>query len=149
MLYLTAAIMRGGYALSKLEISYGVALVGLFIGIAITYGRMGDLATASLFARDAIATLFGSIWIIYHLITEWQQNHETTDPKRQIAKVENTTLKRFVYLFFLVAYGAASAQTVLGGETVPNLIPWQSLFFVPGISLAVLLDMGSLAKQKS
>jgi hypothetical protein len=149
MLYLTAAIMRGGYALSKLEISYGIALVGLFIGIAITYGRMGDLATASLFARDAIATLFGSIWIIYYLITEWQQNHETTDPKRQFAKVENTTLKRFVYLFFLVAYGAASAQTVLGGEAVPNLIPWQSLFFVPGISLAVLLDMGGLAKQKS
>jgi hypothetical protein len=149
MLYLTAAIMRGGYALSKLEISYGVALVGLFIGIAITYGRMGDLATASLFARDAIATLFGSIWIIYYLITEWQQNPATKDPERQIAKKEKTTLKRFVYLFFLVAYGAASAQTVLGSEAIPNLIPWQSLFFVPGISLAVLLDMGGLAKQKS
>ena len=148
MLYLTAAIMRGSYALSKLEISYGAALVGLFIGIAIAYGRMGDLATASLFARDAIATLFGSIWIIYYLITEWQQNPAAKDPERQIAMKQNTTLKRFVYLFFLVAYGAASAQTALGGEAIPNLIPWQSLFFVPGISLAVLLDMGGLAKQK-
>jgi hypothetical protein len=63
---------------------------------------MGDLATASLFARDAIATLFGSIWIIYYLITEWQQNPGAKDPERQIAKKENTTLKRFVYLFFLL-----------------------------------------------
>lgn len=149
MLYLTAAIMRGGYALSKLEISYGLALVGLFIGIAVAYGRMGDLATASLFARDAIATLFGSIWIIYYLITEWQQNSGFITAENQPRKKSTASLKRFVFLFFLVAYGAASAQSVLGGDLVPNLIPWQSLFFIPGIGLAVLLDMGELAKQKS
>jgi hypothetical protein len=144
LLYLSVVIMRQGYALSRLEVGYGTALIGVFIGLGVVYGQVGELATASLFTRDAIATLFGAIWIMYHLLMEWHISNE--------AGVESTarsgTLKTFLYLFFLVAYGAAGAQTAMGTTIIPDLLPWQSLFFIPGIGLAVLIDLADKIERQ-
>lgn len=152
LLYLTVSIVRGGYKLSKLEIGYGLGLVGLFIGMASIYGHLGELSLASLFTRDAIGTLFGAIWIMYHLFMEWHEADSANDSAARVPLPAVSSLKHlktFVYLFFLVSYGAAGAQTVLGSTAVPDLLPWQSMFFVPGIGLAVLLDLAASLKSSS
>jgi hypothetical protein len=152
LLYLTVSIVRGGYKLSKLEIGYGLGLVGLFIGMASIYGHLGELSLASLFTRDAIGTLFGAIWIMYHLFMEWHEADSADDSAARVPLPAVSSLKHlktFVYLFFLVSYGAAGAQTVLGSTAVPDLLPWQSMFFVPGIGLAVLLDLAASLKSSS
>jgi hypothetical protein len=148
LLYLTAATLKGSYALSKLEAGYGLGLTAVFVVIASFYSKMGELDVAALFARDAIATLFGAIWIMYHLLSEWSHNASATHEAGSSLDPSYVRqhLKTFVYLFFLVSYGAAGAQTVLGIQGLPDLLPWQTLFFVPGLGLAVLLDL-SIAQR--
>lgn len=142
VLYLCFTLMKGVFKPSRFEIFYALALMLLFFGVAFSYGELGSLSNASLFARDTIATLFGSIWIIYFLIHEWQ--HDTD----QNFKSNHSSLAAFVFLFFLVAYGAHAAQTALRQSMIPDLLPWQSLFFIPGVALASFIHLKRQLKDR-
>ncbi len=134
LLYLSAVFVNRSFRISKLEAGYGLALLLVFFGVALTYTSLNELSLVSHFVRDTLATLFGAIWIIYKLLMQWHKQRETQGPD------ETEYLKTFFYLFFLVSYGSASAQSAIASTEIPDLLHWENLFFVPGLSLAILVD---------
>lgn len=134
LLYLAVVFVRNSFRVTKLEAGYGAAILIVFCGVGATYTSLDDLSVVSHFVRDTLATLFGAIWIMYRLLMNWHEQREQETPD------DTPYAKIFVFLFFLVAYGSASAQSALASREVPDLLHWENLFFLPGLGLALLVD---------
>lgn len=134
LLYLAAVFVRNSFRITKLEVGYGAAILCVFGGVGATYTSLDDLAVVSHFVRDTFAALFGAIWIMYRLLMNWHEQREQEAPD------DTPYAKIFVFLFFLVAYGSACAQSALSSREVPDLLHWENLFFLPGLGLALLVE---------